>query len=428
MHKLSTLFGRGMPTTMLRSYANALPRPHKEERPLANSLLEKLDKIGSQLVQDIVDGAHQQADGMTTATILGRTLVNESNKYISKGADPKEIRVGIMAAVEMVIKQLNAMARPVYIPEQLLRVAITSAHGDRAIGGLIYQAISKAGLEGEIHVQNTNNTFDVELRFCEAIKYTELAYPQVITAKDIVDEAPGHLVLQRMNAANADIAMASGSNEPQPEPSAMSICNLGKVEWVSIPAENSLLLLGYGDENEIRGTSCPTQQKILQESRMTLRDTRVAVFLVGGSSEGDKIRKKELITDAVRTTRVAIEGGLVPGGGTALIRCMEHLDSRLTVENRDQRLGVDIVRRALPMPCWTIAENAGFDGDKVVYVVETTTRMHEDFGYDVVSGKYCSMSMQGIMDPTQVVCTAITNAAGMAALLITDHEYASDSD
>ncbi|XP_002134578.3 heat shock protein 60A-like isoform X1 [Drosophila pseudoobscura] len=498
MHTFLTFLNCQMPI-IKRCFSNggALSRHgFIEEKSVANSLLKKLAQISTQVVQDIVDDSDQEVGGITTTTILARALVNESNQFISKGADPKEIRVGIMAAVEMVIKQLNAMARPINRPEQLLRVAITSAQGDRAIGGLIYQTINTIGLDGQICIRNAN-TIDVELRFCDAIKFRqsyispsfintpsrslvefdsallficrntltraesivramELAelkrMPLLIIAKDIVDEALNHLILQRINA-NAkvaavkapclgrwgltDIAMASGgavfpkNNEPEPEPATINIYNLGQVGYVTITKEDTLLIQGYGDEKaivdridaiekEIRWSSSQSQKKILEE-RMALLDTRVAVFLVGGSSEGDKEKKKALIANAVRITNAAVEGGLVPGGGTALIRCMEHLES-LIVENKDQSLGVDTVRRALRMPCWTIAQNAGLDGDEVVYIVETAP-MYEDFGYDVVSGKYGSMSMKGIMDPTKVVCTAITNAAGMASLLITDHEY-----
>ncbi|SPP89392.1 heat shock protein 60A-like [Drosophila guanche] len=345
--KLSMLLGRRLPTVR-----RCRPQPLDEEQSVASSLLKKLDMIGSQLVQDILSGVHQQAGGLTTATIMGRALIDESNEYISRGADPKQIRVGLMAAVDEVIRQLNAMARPIHVPSmQLLRVAITSAQGDRAIGGLIYQAIKRAGLEGDISIKTTN-TADVELRF---------------------------------SYMDADAA----------EPAPSRICHLDR--WVTIPAVDTLLSQVYA-----------------------------VVFLVGGSSEADKHQKKKLITDAVMRTRAAVEGGLVPGGGTALIRCMKPLDS-LMVDNKDQRLGVRAVRRALRMPCWTIAQNCNIDGSQVARVMEEY-RMCEDLGFDVVSGRCCSMSVQGIMDPTKVVRSAVTNAAGMASLLITDHEFVSESD
>ncbi|BFG02200.1 heat shock protein 60A-like [Drosophila madeirensis] len=368
MHKqLSMLLGRRLPIVR-RCVTSARPQPLDEEQSVASSLLKKLDMIGSQLVQDILSGVIQQAGGMTTATILGRALIEESNEYISRGADPKQIRVGLMAAVDEVIYQLNAMARPIHVPSmRLLSVAITSAQGDRPIGGLIYQAIKRAGLEGEIAIKTTN-TADVELRFPQ--NYTQIG------------------------------------NEPEPEPSRS--CHLGR--WVTIPAVDTLLSQVYAAEQAPGAVPMRTS----------------VVFLVGGSSEADKNQKKKLITDAVMRTRAAVEAGLVPGGGTALIRCMKPLDS-LMVDNEDQRLGVRAVRRALRMPCWTIAQSCNIDGNEVARVVEECG-MGEDFGFDVVSGRYCSMSVQGIMDPTKVVRSAVTNAAGMASLLITDHEFVSESN
>ena len=114
-------------------------------------------------------------------------------------------------------------------------------------------------------------------------------------------------------------------------------------------------------------------------------------------------------------TRAAVEEGIVPGGGTALLRCLPALDS-LVCANEDQKMGVDIIRRALRMPCTTIAKNAGVDASVVVAKVLES----EPFiGYDAMRNEYVNMVERGIIDPTKVVRTSLTDAAGVASLLTT---------
>ena len=153
--------------------------------------------------------------------------------------------------------------------------------------------------------------------------------------------------------------------------------------------------------------------------------------------------KKDRVTDALNATRAAVEEGIVPGGGVALLRCINSLDSVVTT-NEDQEKGVDLVRRSLQKPCLTIAHNAGVDAAKVVVKVRKKDqfygtclwllRSYADFptsfrykvssmegneGYDALNDTYVDMIQSGIIDPTKVVRTAITDAAGVASLLTT---------
>src|SRR4029077_17360334 len=142
----------------------------------------------------------------------------------------------------------------------------------------------------------------------------------------------------------------------------------------------------------------------------------VAVIRVGGATEGEVKERKDRVDDAMHATRAAVEEGIVPGGGVALLRATEAL-KRLRTHNDDQKTGVEIVRKALSYPARQIAVNAGEDGSIVVGKI-----LEKDayaYGYDAQAGEYANLISKGIIDPTKVVRVAIQNAASVAALLIT---------
>ena len=126
--------------------------------------------------------------------------------------------------------------------------------------------------------------------------------------------------------------------------------------------------------------------------------------------------KKDRVEDAMNATRAAVEEGIVPGGGTALLRASKVLD-KLTPPNDDQRVGVDIIRKALRAPCWQIAQNAGVDGSVIVgKLLENGTYSH---GYNAQTDQYEDLVKSGVIDPVKVVRTALQDAASVAGLLIT---------
>ena len=137
---------------------------------------------------------------------------------------------------------------------------------------------------------------------------------------------------------------------------------------------------------------------------------------VGGSTEVEVKERKDRVTDAMTATRAAVEEGVVPGGGVALARASKAL-AGLEAENNDQRVGIEIVRRALQAPLRQIAENAGQDG--AVVAGEVLRRDEYAWGYDAQTGEYKDLVGAGIIDPTKVVRTALQDAASVAALLIT---------
>jgi chaperonin GroEL len=459
----------------------------------AIDLPDKLQNMGAKLVQDVANNTNEEAgDGTTTATILARSFAKEGFEKISKGANPIEIRRGVMAAVEKVVEALAAMSKQVTTPEEISQVATISANGDKSIGGIISDAMKRVGKDGTITVKD-GKTLNDELEVIEGMKFDrgyispyfittakgakcefqdafllfsekkistvqsiipalELANaqrkPLVIIAEDVDGEALSTLVLNRLkvnlqvcavkapgfgdNRKNCirDMAVASGgivfgdeANMYQLED--IQLQDLGVVSEISITKDDCLIMKGKGIpadiekrmlqiREEIELTNSEYEKEKLNE-RLAKLSSGVAVIKVGGSSEVEVNEKKDRYTDALNATRAAVEEGIVPGGGVALIRCLDVLDS-VEVANADQKIGVDVVRKALRIPAYTIALNAGVDAHEVVSKIVQGTGA---FGYDALNDVFVDMMEAGIVDPTKVVRTAIVDASGVSSLLTT---------
>ena len=206
----------------------------------------------------------------------------------------------------------------------------------------------------------------------------------------------------------------------------VTINMLGKAKKVMIDKENTTIVSGAGKKNEIQAriaqikaqieeTTSDYDREKLQE-RLAKLAGGVAVIRVGGATEVEVKERKDRVDDAMHATRAAVEEGILPGGGVALLRATEAL-KRVRTSNEDQKHGVDIVRKALSWPARQIALNAGEDGSVVVgKILEKDTY---GFGFDAQSGEYVNMMSKGIIDPTKVVRAALQGAASVAGLLIT---------
>jgi chaperonin GroEL len=166
---------------------------------------------------------------------------------------------------------------------------------------------------------------------------------------------------------------------------------------------------------QIEETTSDYDREKLQE-RLAKLAGGVAVIRVGGATEVEVKERKDRVDDAMHATRAAVEEGIVPGGGVALLRASEQL-KRIKTQNDDQKTGVEIVRKALSWPARQIAINAGEDGS--VIVGKILEKDQYAYGFDSQTGEYVNLITKGIIDPTKVVRAAIQNAASVAALLIT---------
>ncbi len=200
---------------------------------------------------------------------------------------------------------------------------------------------------------------------------------------------------------------------------------LGRAKKVSITKENTTIVDGAGKKKEIEGriaqikaqieeTSSDYDREKLQE-RLAKLAGGVAVIRVGGSTEVEVKERKDRVDDALNATRAAVQEGIVPGGGTALLRASGAI--KVKGANTDQEAGINIVRRALQAPCRQIAENAGDEASIVVGKI--LDQKSDTFGYNAQTGEYGDMITMGIVDPVKVVRTALQDAASVAGLLIT---------
>ncbi|KAF2284481.1 hypothetical protein GH714_025591 [Hevea brasiliensis] len=451
------------------------PKVTKDGVTVAKSIefQDRVKNIGASLVKQVANATNDVAgDGTTCATVLTRAIFVEGCKSVAAGMNAMDLRRGISMAVDAVgtisangereIGELIAKAMEKVGKEGVITISdgktlyneLEVVEGMKLDRGYISPYFitntknQKCELEDPlilIHEKKISNLNAI-------VKVLELSLkrqrPLLIVAEDVESEALATLILNKLRAgikvcaikapgfgenrkaSMQDLAILTGgeviTEELGMDLEKAGVEVLGSCKKVTVSKDDTIVLDGFCDKKAIEerceqlrsaielSTSDYDKEKL--QERLAKLSGGVAVLKIGGASEAEVGEKKDRVNDALNATKAAVEEGIVPGGGVALLYASKELD-KLQTANFDQKIGVQIIQNALKMPVHTIASNAGVEG--AVVVGKLLEQDNPDLGYDAAKGEYVDMVKSGIIDPLKVIRTALVDAASVSSLMTT---------
>src|SRR3989449_718624 len=369
------------------------------------------EDMGAQMLKEVASKTSDIAgDGTTTAIVLAQAIYREGLRNVTAGANPMGLKRGIEAAVDAVTQELKKVSKSTKDKKEIAQVATVASNNDKTIGNLIDEDV-----EGEALATLVVNKLRGTLHTC-AVKAPGFGDRRKAMLEDIAALTGGKAITEDLGIKLENIKLE----------------DLGKAKKVVVDKDNTTIVEGAGKASTIEGrikqiraqieeTTSDYDKEKLQE-RLAKLAGGVAVIKVGAATETAIKEKKARVEDALNATRAAVEEGIVPGGGVALLRASKAID-KLKIEG-DEKVGAQIVKRALEEPIRQIVENAGLEGSVVVEKVKAETVPTR--GFDAESMEFVDMLQAGIIDPTKVERGALGNAAALASLLLTTEALITD--
>ncbi|KAI3965780.1 hypothetical protein MKX01_010737 [Papaver californicum] len=427
----------------------------------AIELPDAIENAGAMLIQEVAKKTNDLAgDGTTTAIILAREMLRFGLSAIASGANPVSLKRGMEKTVQELVRVLKIKCRPVNGIEDIKAVASISAGNDDFVGNLIADAIDKIGRDGIISIESSSSS-ETTIVFEEGMKIdkgymspkfitnpdqstivfdnarvlvtdqkinsikeivpllektTQLGVPLLIIAEDIKHEVQATLVMNKSRGiTNAAAIKCPGFHEGKKailqDIALMTGADFlaGELGFWKMQPLISLL------KKDVAETDNSYLSRKLSE-RIAKLSGGVAVIKVGAHTEVELEERKLRIEDAKNSTFAAMDEGIAPGGGATYVHLTKYIpEIKISIEDPEERIGADIVEKALLVPASSIANNAGVDGSTVV---EKLLACEWEIGYNAMTNKYENLLDAGVIDPCRVSRCALQNAASIAGVLL----------